>query len=273
MNHYPYQSFNPRKVEIAKPGSNPTFNKNSLAYINEFKSLGEFEAPTPKRERFWAQEDLDQIVATCNYVSDNLPPQAFSLDKIPGLQIFAENYGIAIGANDPEVGSYMAIRPHPDGLMTVHALTDREAESSGGTIQFRSITDAVNHIFLGWLMQVGGVRNPPIFTPDFCVEEASVAEYKWDTYRGLLTSEQQAHREAYAQRLANFLNSPGKRSSNVEDLLNRPPCIYQSQERADRWYIAGDSPYYRNLSYGLSVDSITFLDRVVAAIAAQKGAP
>lgn len=57
------------------------------------------------------------------------------------------------------------------------------------------------------------------------------------------------------------------------NMLNWPNNLYQSKTNPDAWFRTDvDSPHFNNLSYSLSVDPITFLDRAVVAIAEYKAA-
>lgn len=84
----------------------------------------------------------------CQYVSDNLPDEAFGLHGVPGLRIFPEPNCITIGANDWSVGSYSVIRGGTTGMVSFYGLSDREIET-GGIVVFRRVIDAVKSIFFG----------------------------------------------------------------------------------------------------------------------------
>ena len=220
----------------------------------------------------WTDEDLNKIVKVCQYVSDNLPDEAFGLHGVPGLRIFPEPNCIAIGTNDWSVGSYSVIRGGTTGMVDVYNLSDRGIEA-GGSPDFHRVIDAVKSIFFGWLLDASRLRTRSVFSPEFCEQEATLTKFDWTTHRHLFTPEQQRFQEFMAQRTVKEEVSVTSWDGDVTTMLNWPNNLYQSKTNPDvRFRTDVESLHYRNLTYSLSVNPITFLDRAVVAIAEYKAA-
>lgn len=98
-----------------------------------------------------------------------------------------------------------------------------------------------------------------------------MVDFEWSVHRNLFTTAEQHYQEfMIRQQLAEKGITGEERSKKMTTLLNWPGKLYASKTNSNAWFQAGESDHYKNLTYGLSVDPITFLDRAVVAIAEYK---
>lgn len=146
MPQFQHEFFNPREVIVMPPGSNKHLNDNSTPRAERLGEIARSGAPMPPKKRLWSDEDLQEVIKVCQYVSNNLPDEAFGLHGVPGLRIFPEPDCLAIGVDDWSVGSYSVIRGGVTGVVEVRTLSDRGLEADG-FVAFHRVSDAVKSIF------------------------------------------------------------------------------------------------------------------------------
>ncbi|MCF4007186.1 hypothetical protein L1O03_08370 [Corynebacterium uropygiale] len=260
--------FDPRKIEIMLPGSNPVLDKNTQARLARFENYRDEGRTVPDFQVAWTSEDLSLVVRTCEYLRDHLPASAFRLETIPGFQIFPEPDCLAIGATGPVCGSYYAIRPGPVGLFGAHELSDWEEEVVGSGAYSR-FEDALKEIVFDWLLSIGRVLDCDVLSSGMCPGGLDMQPYNWNVHKSLYKPEQQRYLEETS--LA-FIDSRGlpRTRENINKYITHDWTIFRSTVNDDAWFIGYDAPYFKNLAHGLNVDIFTFMDKVAVAIAERK---
>lgn len=267
MSDFAYQHFNPRKVQVFGPGEVSDLAKNSQRERELFRELADQGVPVPPTGgRFWTDADIDELVTVCTYVRDHLPASAFSLEGIPGLEIYLEEDCVGIGGG---AGAYEAIRRGPTGLIGIATAGDRYGDESGSGSGYHRFSDAVKDIFFGWLCSVAGVLGKPVFDPELCTREVTVEDFTWSVHRHLFTPGEQAYQEAIARKILDE-NPRFKAANTMTEWIEHDDKLLTAKNNPDAWMKCPASPHYLGLSYGLGVDAVTFLDRVVVAIDAYK---
>lgn len=268
MHEFTDRSWKPWDVEVMAPRSNKFLNHNSYVYETAQAAVVRDGSTDDGNAKGWSDNDLAEVVKACSYVSEMLPFSGFSLGGVPGLQIFPEDDCLAIGCIDQSEGSYSVVRKSRNGLFYVHDMGSRlkETSGSGGFVRFE---DSIKHIFFRWLMGAGGIDNPPVFIPEVSVDEAVAIPLDWERDRRLFSESQQNFWEQSHGQIKVRLGVNYAGPDSIAELINSNNVLYRSNQSEDVWYIERDSSYFRNLTYGLGVDIIAFLDRAVIAIASQ----
>lgn len=93
--------------------------------------------------------------------------------------------------------------------------------------------------------------------------------FDWNEHKSLFTDEQQCYMEEMA---LSFLDSRGlpRTPERVERYITSGDMIFRSTIRDDSWYLGADSPFFKNMSYGLNTDIFIFMDKIAVAIAERK---
>lgn len=262
------REFDPRNVEVLPVSRNWVLDRNTEQerqyndqYIEQLLAKGiELEKP----QRFWTQEDLDELTDVCRYLSNTLPARAFGLDKFPGFQIFVSDDCIAVGSNGNAVGSYTAIRQGLTGLLGLSTLGDRNSESKSGP-GLNRFTDAARLIFLSWMKSADRAHGKSLFPQP--PSEVEIRPYNWEVDRLLFTEPQRAYREAVAKNLLENGSFNPERYKTVDDVINSGTKLYASETDSAAWLIANRSILADDLSHGLNLSSVEFLDRAAVALA------
>lgn len=114
------------------------------------------------------------------------------------------------------------------------------------------------------LTQVSRISTP-VFYPWLCSDETVMEDFVWSEHRHLYTEEhQQADIRVWEKALAE--GAPNIGSNSLDKYLSGADKLITATNSPDAWIRRPDAPAYINLSYGLAVDTITFLDRIAIAI-------
>lgn len=239
------------------PGILEPMSSHRLAEKNTFH-----EYDICKKDPLWDYDELSAVIGLCKYIEDHLPDAARS--KLPGLSVFPGSNYIAIGG--PGYRDYQVIRGNGE-LWEVRVSTEREVETGGGP-KYHRPSDAVKEIFLRWFREYftdldAGQRLFPEKYPD---AEVIIEKFDWSVHRNLFKSET-------LRSMAQFwyLNVDHEMSSSPQAFFERvfnDFTICRSISDPDSWYITDlvKSDLIIDLRWGLGVDPITYMDRIVVAI-------